>query len=150
MCEMWKPTSAFHRNRRFARQYSYTCKECRKLETKVYWERAKSDAPKREAKAKWRDDNRAELNAKARAWYEANKEAIKAKRRADNAMNRQKVSARNKVRKALASGRLTKDKKCARCFASDRPLEGHHHLGYDLPLDVVWVCRSCHRYIEHL
>ena len=48
------------------------------------------------------------------------------------------------VRKALLVGRLIKPDLCDRCFAF-LPLDAHHHNGYELPLDVVWLCRRCHR-----
>lgn len=43
-------------------------------------------------------------------------------------------------------GRLAKPSCCERCGAPTerRLLHGHHHAGYDRPLDVIWLCPLCH------
>jgi hypothetical protein len=54
----------------------------------------------------------------------------------------QKVSARKKVKWAVATGVLIKPAICSNCGASKR-LHGHHD-DYSKPLEVVWLCVSCH------
>lgn len=67
--------------------------------------------------------------------------------------NKQKNGkARQLVRAALTNGRLTKPSICQLC---EKPtdkynLHGHHYKGYDYPLDVRWLCRSCHKFEEGL
>lgn len=52
------------------------------------------------------------------------------------------------VEVALSQGRLERPKVCENCNAVDKNsvLQGHHD-DYDKPLDVRWLCRSCH--IKH-
>lgn len=50
------------------------------------------------------------------------------------------------LHEAVRTARIVKPDRCSRC---DRPgpLQGHHH-DYSKPLDVIWLCDSCHR-LEH-
>jgi hypothetical protein len=51
--------------------------------------------------------------------------------------------ANNVVNHAVRDGRLVKPDACEHCGA-DVPLEGSH-TDYSRPLDVEWLCVSCHR-----
>lgn len=48
--------------------------------------------------------------------------------------------------RALKEGRLVRPDACSRCGGDGdgKAIEGHHH-DYTKPLDVEWLCRSCHR-----
>lgn len=59
--------------------------------------------------------------------------------------------ARRKVRTEIEAGRISKPDACERCggvgpTSSDgrSTIHAHHH-DYDLPVDVEWLCASCHR-----
>lgn len=63
-----------------------------------------------------------------------------------------KERAHRMVRDALKHGRLTRPAACTKCGEPERKardgrslLQGHHHHGYDHPLDVEWLCVQCHR-----
>lgn len=49
--------------------------------------------------------------------------------------------AHKKVEVALRNGSLTK-MPCEMCF--NEKSEAHHH-NYHKPLDIMWLCRKCHR-----
>lgn len=53
-----------------------------------------------------------------------------------------KQKARGMVNYAVKSGRLNKPAQCEVCLSEGR-IEGHH-MDYNRPLDVVWLCTSCH------
>lgn len=62
-----------------------------------------------------------------------------------------KDRARRKVRAAVLSGKLSRPLACDDCnripkLARDgRPtIHAHHHRGYHHPLDVRWLCPTCH------
>lgn len=57
--------------------------------------------------------------------------------------NPDKRAAHVLVGNALRSGKIEKASECECCGAKDVRLEGHHE-DYSKPLDVVWLCRSCH------
>jgi hypothetical protein len=52
-----------------------------------------------------------------------------------------KKAARQVVSRAIKAGRLRREP-CQQCGAE--PTDAHHK-SYDRPLDVLWLCRSCHR-----
>jgi hypothetical protein len=58
--------------------------------------------------------------------------------------NKDGVSARNKLNYAVRKGRIIKPTKCSKCGVTACKIEGHHHRGYYYPLDVIWLCTSCH------
>jgi excisionase family DNA binding protein len=51
------------------------------------------------------------------------------------------------VADALSAGTLTRPSCCERC-QSEEPLAAHHE-NYTKPLDVVWLCPSCHAKADH-
>jgi hypothetical protein len=55
--------------------------------------------------------------------------------------------AHNAVHRALQRGTLIKASTCAFC-GGDGYLEAAH-TDYTRPLDVLWVCRPCHRQWDH-
>lgn len=62
-----------------------------------------------------------------------------------------KDRARGAVRSALIRGRLVRPDRCQKCgqkppTAKDGRslIHAHHHKGYECPLDVEWLCVTCH------
>lgn len=63
----------------------------------------------------------------------------------------EKDKAKRELNRAVATGQITRPDKCDRCGCvpprgSDgrTAIQGHHHNGYDKPLDVLWLCHACH------
>jgi hypothetical protein len=52
-------------------------------------------------------------------------------------------AAHAEVFRALAEGRLTKKFQCEQCGWTGETVP--HHVDYAKPLDVLWLCRSCHK-----
>jgi hypothetical protein len=57
------------------------------------------------------------------------------------------------VRTAVANGSLTRATQCQICNKKPtdnktRSIVAHHWNGYDDPLNVWWLCRSCNGYLE--
>ena len=53
------------------------------------------------------------------------------------------LRAAGKVRWAIQSGLLTRSQVCDECGSKN--YVDAHHSDYSRPLDVVWLCRSCHK-----
>jgi hypothetical protein len=56
----------------------------------------------------------------------------------------EKQSARHAVFFAVRDGKLIRPTVCPRCGKSNVQIDAHHYLGYDHPLDVIWLCHACH------
>ena len=134
-CEREKPADDF-----YASNLS-RCKDCvkesarRNRADKVDYYRAYDrkrdrEQPHRKEAAKRSAVSQAGLRAKARSTERLKRE------------DPQKFKARRAVGNAIRDGRLEKGSECYFCGTSDR-LHAHHE-DYDHPLDVVWLCASCH------
>lgn len=55
---------------------------------------------------------------------------------------RQMSWAQQSCNRAIKSGKLNKPDRCERCGDGGKII-GHHH-NYSKPLDVLWLCCSCH------
>lgn len=55
--------------------------------------------------------------------------------------------ARRILQRAVRAGRVPKPKDCDRCRTETDQLHGHHE-DYCKPLDVMWLCPSCHNIIH--
>lgn len=58
--------------------------------------------------------------------------------------NREKFLVSKGTRKALKEGIITKSNACEACGRDDARLHGHHD-DYSKPLEVRWLCASCHQ-----
>lgn len=56
----------------------------------------------------------------------------------------EKNRAGNLLRLAVFKGKIQKPKNCEKCNYEAKRIEGHH-MDYSKPLEVLWLCVSCHR-----
>lgn len=142
------------------------CRKCGKLYTPTKYQFIKGDYIcldcRRDYDAAWRKRRRAaglracgsktwnpKLMAKWRKSYYSRPDVRKrrnedARRYRNDSRLRMRHEARWQVRRAIRSGRL-KRQPCQKC--GGLKVEGHH-TDYYKPLEVVWLCPSCHR-AEH-
>lgn len=52
-------------------------------------------------------------------------------------------TAHRMIKLAIQNGDIIRPQNCEICGKPDDLIEAHHH-DYSLPLDVIWLCRSCH------
>lgn len=140
-CEEIKDISYFYKHKEMADGHLNKCKECIKVSVK------KNRKDNIEYYRQY-DRDRAMLDhrVKARIAYsntDAGKEsAARAAKRYRNE-NPIKYKAQTAVRNAVSNGLLVKPSLCESCSSSDNVLHGHHD-DYSKPLDVRWLCPSCH------
>jgi hypothetical protein len=87
--------------------------------------------------------HRAEHNEQQKRWRAEQPEKNLAACRKWNKANPEKRRAHWKTWKAIQSGKLVRSPFCQLCLAGGK-VEAHHE-DYALPLDVVWLCRMCHK-----
>lgn len=148
-----------------------TCKVCKKervLELKnadpeKYKEKERKRSEERRSTEEWkawRKDhqarNREQIREKAREYYRENK-PLQEKYKVWRSENRDRVNAsinkhkerfpvkaacRSYVHAALKQGLLLRPENCSKCMKVCIPEA--HHQDYAKPLEVTWLCRSCH------
>lgn len=94
---------------------------------------ARSDSRKVEDKA-YRETHRDEINAAKKSWRNRNPGRDKGGLRRPE---------HHKVQNAIRRGYITKPEACEECGRTGTRLNGHHD-DYGRPLDVRWLCGSCH------
>lgn len=131
-CQVVKPVSAFHRRSDRGDGYNDTCKECRR-EMQQDWTEEQREAARESVR---RSQARPESRRRAVAYmaeYQKRPE-VKAKHR-----------ARNAVKASLLKGTLVKPTSCSRCKRPKHRRAIHaHHEDYTKPLNVQWLCVTCH------
>lgn len=106
---------------------------------------------RKEAHKKYHIEHRDEISKYYKSWYKKN-----GRKRAENygdvidkwaEENTEKVHAANMLQSAVASGKVIKPTKCCVCGNEGR-VNGHHE-DYNKPLEVVWLCNSCHKRVHN-
>jgi hypothetical protein len=168
-CGIEKNESEFFKKR--ANSLEGFCKQCKKEKLKKRKaedpekfkeiERVRSEKRRHTKEWKeWRKDhqlrNRKEISEKARIYYTTN-ENVRKKSKEWKSKNREKlnnylkehvnknplkVRARKIVNYHIQKGNMTRPIKCSKCIKECKP-EAHHE-DYMKPLDIIWLCRSCH------
>lgn len=116
--------SDFYKDKYKKSGYASRCKNCERLMKRIQRKKF-PDVYKR------KDDK----------WHEANKEKLKKWRAEYYKNNKHKIQAHYQVKQALYKGILKKIHNCEQCGALKTYA---HHPDYSKPLDVVWLCGSCH------
>lgn len=140
-CKTSKPLAEFHKGQ-------FICKACG-YRNSMDWQRRHPDR----ARTLWRIDKRAERERKPdgqsqeewREWYARNAEHRRDYQNAHR--DPQKQRANRMALAAIRSGALVRPSTCSRCGKDCKP--DAHHSDYNKPLEVEWVCRSCHRKIAN-
>ncbi len=121
ICGEEKPVSEFYKDKKSRANGSvqYVCKECIKEQRKVYY-----------------DANVEDVNRCVRAYQKVNP----GRHGSGYTPHRKQIAS---LGRAVRSGLVKKPKVCQNC-EQEKWLHGHHWHGYDNPLDVIWLCPSCH------
>lgn len=126
-CKRMKSLNDFYEHSQMADGHLNICKACKRVDSARYL-RTKAG---REVQRKANKKRQRIISARAVEWEKKNPEKHRA-----SAM----------VRRAVRNGDMNKPKRCEDCNnkVPARLLHGHHE-DYDSPLDVEWLCPSCHR-----
>lgn len=127
-CAEVKSRDDFHKNRSAHDGLQTECRSCR----------AERQRARRQADPELHQLQR-------RRAYAADPEREYARVTAHRAAHPGRIAAYDAVRRALGRGDLTRPDACGACGCSDRRIEAHHD-DYAKPLDVCWLCASCHKH----
>lgn len=105
-------------------QFRWECRHCRGIK------REKNRAARYRYQKQPRSEHRKKYHAEYMAEYRTSPE------------EKIKGAARQKLIAAVASGQIVRPSTCSRCEATAK-IHGHHS-DYSKPLDVIWLCPSCH------
>ena len=122
-CDAVKPLDDFYIHRQMADGHLNRCKECVKIRVKVHRARNLEHI---------RAYDRERGNRQTKEYH---RKYIATKQKAN--------WARNALSNAVRDKKIFKPVSCETCKEIKR-LYGHHK-DYERPLDVVWLCVSCHR-----
>ena len=152
-CREVQQLADFYRDSRMEDGRRSKCKTCfkqyaarryqRKLKDPVWVERERER--KRLNMRRWRVNNPEKARLRGKLWWERNPEKARAGNRAWSQRNKHKSAAHSKLNNAVARGDIVRPSDCSRCGVEPVPrnIQGHHP-DYNKPLDVEWICRSCH------
>ena len=145
-CGHVKPFNHFHRAGSSRDGHHAYCIPCRKEYRATPAQRAVSSALRKRHAQKRREEWRAyrEVNAekekkRSREWRRGNLDWFREYDQSEKA--RISKQAKRAVHKAIVDGTL-KRQPCERC-GSEVNIHAHHE-DYSRPLDVIWLCRTCH------
>jgi hypothetical protein len=135
---------AKHRAKRLKRIRKYRAENKAKMDAYFREYRERNRERLRASQAKRRQEHRDEINAYNREYRKTHEAQYRAYKR--SASQRIKREARLIVRLAVSAGLIRKPEHCEGCGETfpARRLQGHHYDGYDRPLDVRWLCATCH------
>lgn len=134
-----KHKEKFNENRR---KYYETHKENQLARQKEYYKENR-DEIRRKANARNKTpEEREKANARSRKWARENKERHYKNSKRSKERNPERQLAHQSVMWALRLGFLIKPDFCSKCERKIK-VEGHH-TDYKKPLEVIWLCRTCH------
>lgn len=84
------------------------------------------------------------VKERVRRYRETNSDAVLKTRLKTHSKNPSKINARRVVEAAIKAGVLTKPEACSSCGKKDCRIEAYHE-DHTKPLEVDWLCVSCHR-----
>lgn len=144
-CKQEKTADLFYRDGSLADGLDYICKECRRVRQSGRnrpEQRLERNAKMRAYKAKRRD----KVNESHRRYRAANRDKIEAYASDRERTHPLAIQAKNKVNNAINEGKMpsVKTRSCADCGGQ---AQHYHHESYapEHWLDVVPLCRSCHK-----
>lgn len=134
-CGETKSTTDFFPDRRKSGRVRPRCKAC-----EAEYQRTRTPEQKRMYSRNWRDNNPEAALEKHRRQRADRIDTYKA--------DPVKAACRRATRTAIENGTLVRPDKCDRCLRGCVPQS--HHEDYAKPLEILWLCATCHGYIHRV
>lgn len=154
-CQQSKSTSEFYKDKTRKDGLHCYCKTCEKIYQGNYRKTAKGKVAHCKGSKKYRNTAKGKAVIKRYFQSEKGKTAIKRYNQSEKGKANYKrypnhIKATRAVNHAIEVGKMPRPDSL-QCYYGEHPAQQyHHHLGYELEhwLDVVPVCRDCHRKCE--
>lgn len=99
---------------------------------------------------KWQQENAEYLSAWRKRYHREHPEISREASRLVRQRHPLRIKARNAINNAVYQGRIQKPTSCEECKRETERTRLHaHHEDYEKPLEVQWLCRSCHTKHHH-
>jgi hypothetical protein len=138
-CKTEKPLGAFYAHPMMADGHLGKCKECTKVDAQRQRMLNVSDP-------EWVRQERERCRLKAIRYRAAggkpSAEALRKGQEKHRLKNPDKCRTRCRTYRAMLKGTITKKTECECCGATGRLHK--HHVDYNKPLDIRWLCTKCH------
>lgn len=156
LCGSVKPVSDFYKHKLMKDGYANECKECVKAKSKKWNEN--NIERKRANSRKWAKENaertaeikrnhyltnKLKVDERYKQWVKDNPEKVAAYKKKWRNKNPEKWLAHYLLNMAVKKGDVDKSASCEDCGVFTDTLHAHHE-DYEKPLDVIWLCPSCH------
>ena len=143
-CGVEKSLELFPKHNQMSDGYLNSCKECKSKYFKEYYKR-NSDRL-RQYQKDYLQKNPDLVYDRQKKYLESDR-GREAKARAMSnyrKRNSEKTKIRSKMTREIMNGNLPRPDGCSKCGVKCVP-EGHHsEYNIESPLEVTWLCRSCH------
>ena len=151
MCKKCYSKKYYEENRDYFKEHEKKYREENKeviREYKKKWREENKDYVKEKDK-KWREENRDYLKEYEKKYREENRDYIKEYSKIYSKYNSEKIKAHNIIKYAIQTGKIIKPTICEHCKKEFpiKDIDGHHP-DYSKPLEVIWLCKSCHKILH--
>lgn len=138
-CKQEKPLSEYYKDKRHKDGLYTHCKSCQQALI-ASWESRNAGKAKAYRK-QWSESHKEHRRELARLRYHSNGDIVRARKIAHRDTIQGK--AQTKLANAVHLGQIDKPHTCSECGCANMRIDGHHS-DYSKPLDVEWLCTTCH------
>jgi len=129
-----------------------TCKKCIRKQVIAWQKNNRKQVLKTQKTMRDRPEFRKKQAEYYRKWYEAKGRGKRSQRQLKQIKSWQKLHpescrAGSLVQYAVETGKITRPKACVTCKEKRKLLA--HHDDYNFPLNVKWLCYSCHQKLHN-
>lgn len=138
ICKQLLLFEMFYKNKSKRQGRNSECKKCSsKASLRRYYAHRKTILPQIH---KYYQDNKEKCKATGKAYHLKHRARRLEYFKQENPLTRQ---CRRKLNYEIESGKLERGTCCEDCKTTEERIVGHHE-NYNKPLEVTWLCQSCH------
>lgn len=141
-CRVEKHLEEFYRRKDARDGRQFRCKDCAKAYFSAWAAKPEAKALAKGYNRKYNQSAKGKTRVVAYRLRPEKKARLARQSKAYREKYPEKKEAHGLLNCAIRAGKLTRPNSCSSCDATCTP-DGHH-TDYSKPLDVIWLCRTCH------